>query len=80
MEVVEKAKKIIDVCLLQKSKNSVEIFNNIAQMDFVAMHGPEHHILDGAALLTAYYNAGSHMRNVGRLRCGNFNGCSPVNY
>ena len=61
MEVVEKAKKIIDVCLLQKSKNPVEIFNNIAQMDFVAMHGLEHHILDGAALLTAYYNAGGNI-------------------
>ena len=32
MEVVKKAKKIIDVCLPEKSKNPVEIFNNIAQM------------------------------------------------
>ncbi len=23
---------------------------NIAKMDFIRMHGPEHHILDGAAL------------------------------
>lgn len=61
MEVVEKAKKIIDVCLHEKSKNPVEIFNNIAQMDFVGIHGPEHHILDGAALLTAYYNAGGNI-------------------
>ena len=25
------------------------------------MHGPEHHVLDGAALLTAYYNAGGNI-------------------
>ena len=56
MEV--RGKKIIDMCLKEKSTNSIDIFYNIAQMDFVRIHGPEHHILDGAALLTAFYNAG----------------------
>ena len=56
MEV--RAKKIIEACLQESSCNPVEIFHKIAQMDFVRIHGPEHHILDGAALLTAYYNAG----------------------
>lgn len=56
MEV--RAKKIIEACLQQKSKNPIDIFYNIANMDFVRIHGPEHHVLDGAALLTAYYNAG----------------------
>ncbi len=54
----ERAKKIIEACLQEKSKNPIDIFYNIAQMDFVRIHGPEHHVLDGAALLTAYYNAG----------------------
>ena len=54
----ERAKKIIDACLQEKSKNPVEIFYNIAHKDFVRIHGPEHHILDGAALLTAFYNSG----------------------
>ncbi|MBQ5673534.1 MAG: hypothetical protein IIV45_00360 [Lachnospiraceae bacterium] len=54
----ERGRKIIEVCLQEKSKNPVVIFNQIAQMDFVRIHGPEHHILDGAALLTAFYNAG----------------------
>ena len=54
----ERGRKIIKVCLQEKSKNPVVIFNQIAQMDFVRIHGPEHHILDGAALLTAFYNAG----------------------
>ncbi len=54
----EIAKKIINACLQETSKNPIEIFNNIAHMDFIRIHGPEHHMLDGAALLTAYYNAG----------------------
>ena len=49
---------IIKACLKEKSKNPIEIFLNIAQKDFIRIHGPEHHILDGAALLTAFYNAG----------------------
>lgn len=54
----DRAKKIIEACLQEKSKNPLDIFYNIAQMDFVRIHGPEHHVLDGAALLTAFYNAG----------------------
>ena len=30
---------------------------NIANKDFIRIHEPEHHILDGASLLTAFYNA-----------------------
>ena len=54
----ERVKKIIDVCLQETSTNPIKIFENIAKKDFVRIHGPEHHILDGAALLTAYHNAG----------------------
>ncbi len=54
----EIAKKIISACLQETSRNPIEIFNNIAHMDFIRIHGPEHHVLDGAALLTAYHNAG----------------------
>lgn len=54
----ERAKKIIDACLQETSKNPIDIFCNIAQRDFVRIHGPEHHVLDGAALLTAFHNAG----------------------
>lgn len=45
----------------EKSKNPVEIFNNIAKREFIRIHGPEHHVLDGAALLTAFYNAGGNI-------------------
>ena len=54
----ERGKQIIEICLTEKSKNPIEIFNNIAHRDFVRIHGPEHHVLDGAAFLTAFYNAG----------------------
>lgn len=54
----ERAKKIIDACLQETSKNPIDIFCNIAQRDFVRIHGSEHHVLDGAALLTAFHNAG----------------------
>ena len=57
----ERAKKIVEACLQERSKNPLDVFNNIAHMDFVRIHGPEHHVLDGAALLTAYYNAGGKM-------------------
>ena len=54
----EIAKKIVEACLLEQSTNPIEIFCNIASMDFIRIHGPEHHVLDGAAILTAFYNAG----------------------
>lgn len=54
----ERAKSIVDACLNEKSKNPIEIFYKIAYKDFVRIHGPEHHVLDGAAILTAFYNAG----------------------
>ena len=58
MIMEERVKKIIDACLKEKSKSPIEIFNHIAKMEFVRIHGPEHHVLDGASLLTAFYNAG----------------------
>ncbi len=54
----DRATKIIEACLCETSKNPIEIFCHIAQKDFVRIHGPEHHVLDGAALLAAFYNAG----------------------
>lgn len=54
----ERGKKIIEACMKEAGKNPVEIFSEVAEKGFVRIHGPEHHILDGAALLTAFYNAG----------------------
>ncbi len=54
----QRGKLIINECLETDSRCPIDIFVTIAKKDFIRMHGPEHHILDGAALLTAFYNAG----------------------
>lgn len=54
----ERTKYIMEACLQETSKNPIEIFKKVANQDFIRIHGPEHHILDGAVLLTAYYNVG----------------------
>lgn len=54
----QRTEKIILHCLNCRSVNPVQLFEQLAANDFVRMHGPEHHLLDGACLLTAFYNAG----------------------
>lgn len=49
---------IFSFCLSTTSKDPLEIINEMMKMDFCHMHGPEHHIMVGAALLSAYKNAG----------------------
>ena len=49
---------IIGFCLYEKSKDPVAIIEKMMEMPFCHMHGPEHHVMVGAALLTAYKNAG----------------------
>lgn len=49
---------IVGACLSAVSKNPVKIAQMLMAMPFCHMHGPEHHILVGSALLTAYKNAG----------------------
>jgi len=52
---------IIHVCLNETSKNPIEIMENLMNQPFCHMHGPEHHVMVGAALLTAYKNAGGSL-------------------
>ena len=49
---------IVGLCLAEKSKNPIEIIEKMMALPFCHMHGPEHHVMVGAALLTAYKNAG----------------------
>ncbi len=49
---------ILSVCLNCKSINPIEIVEKMMDLPFCHMHGPEHHIMVGSALLTAYKNAG----------------------
>ena len=58
----ERLKQIIKACLeIKDTTNPIEIFNRIAVKEFIRIHGPEHHILDGAAFLTAFFNAGGNI-------------------
>ncbi|MBE5955411.1 MAG: SAM-dependent methyltransferase [Lachnospiraceae bacterium] len=52
---------IISLCLHETSKNPIEIIEKMMSMDFCHMHGPEHHVLVGAALLTAFKHAGGEL-------------------
>jgi len=56
--IEEKAKRIIADIQLETGCSPVRIFKSMAKKDYVNIHGPEHHILDGACILTAFYNAG----------------------
>ena len=58
MTTEEKAKLIISDIQKEKGCSPVRIFKNMANKEYINLHGPEHHILDGACLLTAFYNAG----------------------
>ena len=49
---------IVGLCLEETSKDPFVIFEKLIDLPFCHMHGPEHHILVGSALLTAYKNAG----------------------
>lgn len=49
---------IVSLCMAERSKDPVEIIEKLMKLPFCHMHGPEHHVMVGAALLTAYSNAG----------------------
>ena len=52
---------IVGLCLNETSCDPIEIVGKMMDMAFCHMHGPEHHIMVGAALLTAYHNAGGQI-------------------
>lgn len=79
---------IFAICLAETSKNPVDIVIKMMNLPFCHMHGPEHHVMVGAALLTAYKNAGgnidlvkalSEMKNRGQCvpggACGFWGAC-----
>ena len=53
---------LVGLCMEETSKNPVVILNQMMRMPFCHMHGPEHHIMVGMALLTPSL----HLRNPGR--------------
>ena len=49
---------IFGLCLSETSRDPLQILEKMMAMPFCHMHGPEHHVMVGAALLTACKNAG----------------------
>ena len=52
---------IIGLCMNEISKDPIAIIEKMMHMPFCHMHGPEHHVMVGSALLTAYKNAGGNI-------------------
>lgn len=52
---------ILSVCLQSDTKNPIELLEKLMSLPFCHMHGPEHHVMVGASLLTAYKNAGGEV-------------------
>lgn len=57
----EKYNLIKAAVLMQNSRNPISIAKDIMHKDYVNIHGPEHHFLDGAAFMAAYRNAGGRI-------------------
>lgn len=49
---------IRSVCLSANTTDPIALLLEIADSPAIRMHGPEHHVLDGACFLTAMHNAG----------------------
>ena len=54
----EKYDRIRAAALAAAGADPVRIVQTVMAREFIGMHGPEHHFLDGAAFLAAYKNAG----------------------
>ena len=50
--------RIIALCMTSASRDPIVIIEQMMALPTCHMHGPEHHVMVGAALLTAYHNAG----------------------
>ncbi len=52
---------VVGLCLQETSADPIEILERMMSLPACHMHGPEHHVMVGAALLTAYRNAGGQL-------------------
>lgn len=52
---------LLGICAGSSSTDPVEIVELLMDQPWCHMHGPEHHVMVGAALLTAYANAGGDL-------------------
>ena len=64
----EKYDKIKAHLMASTATDPILLMRELMAEDFVDMHGPEHHFLDGATLLAAYRNAGGVLKLGASLR------------
>lgn len=57
----EMIQSLIDYYLNTTLRSPIELFNAIVSLDFIPMHGPIHHFIDGAVLLTTYKTNGGNI-------------------
>ena len=50
--------RIIELCMTSASRDPIAIIEQMMALPTCHMHGPEHHVMVGAALLAAYHNSG----------------------
>lgn len=53
--------EVVGLCMSETSADPIAIIRKMVVMPQCHMHGPEHHIMVGCALLTAYANAGGEI-------------------
>lgn len=53
--------QVLEICLASREKDPSQVLEALMSLPKVPMHGPIHHVLVGAALLTAYHNAGGEV-------------------
>lgn len=53
---------VMDYCLQSQSRNPIQMLQEMMEYPYIYMHGPEHHIMVGAALITAYHNSGGEVK------------------
>ncbi len=52
---------IFTLCMKETSRNPIKILEKMMSLPFCHLHGPEHHIMVGSALITAYKNSGGEI-------------------
>ena len=50
--------ELLTLCLTYEGRDPMALLLQLMAQPWCHMHGPEHHVMVGAALLTAYHNAG----------------------
>lgn len=67
MNTEEKGRQIIRDIRSETGTDPVRIFTDMAEKEYMSIHGPEHHVLDGACILAAFRNAGGSIDLDGSL-------------